>query len=183
MAEAMSYWVREADIDGYRCDVAGFVPTDFWEQVRRELDAIKPVFMLAEWEARDLHTRAFDMTYAWSWNEAMHHIAVGKADVEALRVYYAWNDKAYPRDSIRMLFVSNHDKNAWEGTEYEQFGDRSPGRVEFGESPGLRGRFWDHAASERCHPRRAAGGFRPRGLGSASRAAGVAVWRFGTAIG
>lgn len=123
MAEAMAYWVREADIDGYRCDVAGFVPTDFWEQVRRELDAIKPVFMLAEWEARDLHTGAFDMTYAWSWNEAMHHIAVGKADVEALRVYYAWNDKAYPRDSIRMLFVSNHDKNAWEGTEYEQFGD------------------------------------------------------------
>jgi hypothetical protein len=53
----------------------------------------------------------------------MHHIAVGKADVESLRVYYAWNDKAYPDDSIRMLFVSNHDKNAWEGTEYEQFGD------------------------------------------------------------
>ena len=123
MADAMAHWVREADIDGFRCDVAGFVPTDFWEQVRRELDAIKPVFMLAEWESRDLHTRAFDMTYAWSWNETMHHIAVGKADVESLRVYYAWNDKAYPDDSIRMLFVSNHDKNAWEGTEYEQFGD------------------------------------------------------------
>lgn len=123
MADAMVHWVRVADIDGYRCDVAGFVPTDFWEQVRRQLDAVKPVFMLAEWESRDLHTRAFDMTYAWSWNEAMHHIAVGKADVEALRVYYAWNDKAYSDDSIRMLFVSNHDKNAWEGTEYEQFGD------------------------------------------------------------
>ncbi len=24
---------------------------------------------------------------------------------------------------MRMLFVSNHDKNAWEGTEFEQFGD------------------------------------------------------------
>ena len=24
---------------------------------------------------------------------------------------------------MRMLFVSNHDKNSWEGTEYEQFGD------------------------------------------------------------
>ena len=26
-------------------------------------------------------------------------------------------------DALRMLFVSNHDKNAWEGTEFEQFGD------------------------------------------------------------
>jgi len=123
MTEAMAYWVREADVDGYRCDVAGMVPTDFWENVRRELDAIKPVFMLAEWEARDLHVRAFDMTYAWSWNDTMHHIAQGKADVESLYVYYAWNAKAYPRDIMRMMFVSNHDKNAWDGTEYEMFGD------------------------------------------------------------
>ncbi len=123
MADAMAYWVREANVDGFRCDVAGFVPLDFWEGVRAELDAIKPVFMLAEWESRDLHTRAFDMTYAWSWNETMHRIAMGKADVEALKVYYAWNDRFYPRDAYRMTFVSNHDKNAWEGTEYEQFGD------------------------------------------------------------
>ncbi|HET7399003.1 MAG TPA: alpha-amylase family glycosyl hydrolase [Intrasporangium sp.] len=123
MTEAMKYWVREADVDGYRCDVAGFVPVDFWENARRELDAIKPVFLLAEWEARDLHTRAFDMTYAWSWNETMHRIAQGEADVEALKVYYAWNDRSWQRDAFRMMFVSNHDKNAWEGTEYEQFGD------------------------------------------------------------
>jgi glycosidase len=123
MTEAMTYWVREADVDGFRCDVAGFVPTDFWENVRRELDAIKPVFMLAEWESRDLHTRAFDLTYAWSWNEALHKIAQGKSDLEPLRVYYAWNHKAYQRDAMRMTFVSNHDKNAWEGTEFEQFGD------------------------------------------------------------
>ncbi|CCI52324.1 MAG: alpha-amylase family glycosyl hydrolase [Tetrasphaera jenkinsii] len=123
MTEAMCYWVREADIDGYRCDVAGLVPVDFWDNVRRELDEIKPVFMLAEWEARDLHVRAFDMTYAWTWNDTMHHIAQGKATVEALYGFYAWNAKGYPRDAIRMMFVSNHDKNSWDGTEYEMFGD------------------------------------------------------------
>lgn len=122
MTEAMKFWVREAGVDGFRCDVAGYVPVDFWDNVRRELDEIKPVFLLAEWEARDLHTRAFDATYAWSWNETLHKIAHGKVDVEALKVYYAWNERAWPRDSIRMTFVSNHDKNAWEGTEYEQFG-------------------------------------------------------------
>jgi 1,4-alpha-glucan branching enzyme len=123
MTEAMTYWVREADVDGYRCDVAGYVPTDFWEHVRTELEKVKPVFLLAEWEARDLHVAAFDATYAWSWNDTLHKIAQGKADTEALKVYYAWNERAYPRDIMRMLFVSNHDHNAWDGTEYEQFGE------------------------------------------------------------
>lgn len=66
MTESMKYWVAEADIDGYRCDVGGFIPVDFWENVRAELDEIKPVFMLAEWESRDLHRKAFDMTYSWT---------------------------------------------------------------------------------------------------------------------
>jgi glycosidase len=123
MTEALKYWVKEVGIDGYRCDVAGFVPTDFWELARKELDAIKPVFMLAEWENRDLHAQAFDMTYAWSWNDAVHKICQGQADVSSLYVYYSWNEKAFPADGMRMLFVSNHDKNAWEGTEFEQFGD------------------------------------------------------------
>lgn len=123
MTKAMKYWVEVVDIDGYRCDVAGFVPTDFWDNVRQELDAIKPVFMLAEWESRDLHAEAFDMTYAWSWYDTMHNIIMGKAELSTLFVYYSWNEKAYPADAMRMLFVSNHDKNAWEGTEFENFGD------------------------------------------------------------
>jgi glycosidase len=122
MTDALKYWVREADIDGYRCDVAGFVPLDFWNNARRELDAIKPVFLLAEAQTRDLHAEAFDATYAWGWYEAMHNVAAGKADVGALIGYYSENEGLYPPDCIRMTFVSNHDKNAWEGTGPEQFG-------------------------------------------------------------
>ncbi len=123
MARAMCYWLKETDIDGYRCDVAGFVPQDFWAQVREELCDIKPVFMLAEWEARDVHYDAFDMSYAWSWNEAMHGIALGKLPLSKLYKYYSWNEKTYPKASMRMTFVSNHDKNAWDGTQFEQFGE------------------------------------------------------------
>lgn len=123
MIEALKYWVREADVDGYRCDVAGFLPTDFWNQARRALDAVKPVFMLAEWESRDLHIEAFDMTYGWSWYDTMHAIAKGQADLNRLFTYYSHNEKEYPADVMRMLFVSNHDKNSWEGTMNEQFGD------------------------------------------------------------
>ncbi len=30
MIAALKYWVEECDIDGYRCDVAGMVPIEFW---------------------------------------------------------------------------------------------------------------------------------------------------------
>lgn len=123
MADAMKYWVAEVDVDGFRADVAGFVPVDFWEEVRRELEAVKPVFMLAEWESRDLHARAFDATYAWSWYDAVHRIVRGQADVSRLYVYYSWDESAYPPEAMRMAFVSNHDKNAWEATQFEAFGD------------------------------------------------------------
>jgi len=122
MTEAMMYWVREADIDGFRADVAGFVPLDFWETARAQLETIKPVFLLAEWEMRDVHYAAFDASYAWSWSEAMRKIARGEADVNALFVFYSWNESAYPREAMRLVMTSNHDQNAWEGTEFEWFG-------------------------------------------------------------
>ncbi|WJG08225.1 alpha-amylase family glycosyl hydrolase [Aliiglaciecola sp. LCG003] len=126
MLKAMCYWVEQADIDGYRCDVAGFVPNDFWRSVRQQLTQIKPIFMLAEWESKDLHQHAFDMTYAWSWNEIMHNIAMQKGGLNKLFKYYSWNQKNYPKQAHRMTFVSNHDKNAWDGTQFEQFSDCLP---------------------------------------------------------
>ena len=129
MTRALRYWVEQADVDGYRCDVASFVPLDFWNNARKELDAIKPVFMLAESDSRDLHAEAFDATYAWPWWDAMHQIAHGKADVGALHGYYSGTENAFPHDAMRMVFVSNHDKNAWEGTQFEAFGDALPAAI------------------------------------------------------
>ncbi|MCB4436817.1 alpha amylase C-terminal domain-containing protein [Alteromonas sp. McT4-15] len=123
MIAAMKYWVETFDIDGFRCDVAGYVPNDFWQQARTALDSVKPVFMLAEWENRDLHEKAFNMTYAWSWNETLHELAHGKCSLDRLRKYYSWNERSWPLNAYRMTFVSNHDKNAWDGTQREQFGD------------------------------------------------------------
>ena len=70
MLDAMKYWVQEANIDGYRCDYAGGVPTYFWETARATLDTIKPVFMLAENQDNlGLLEYAFDCNYGWT----MHH--------------------------------------------------------------------------------------------------------------
>jgi len=123
MTDAMKWWVTETGVDGFRCDVAGYVPLDFWNNLRVELDAIKPVFMLAEWESRDLHAQAFDMTYAWTWHNTVRDIAMGKADVSKLVGYYSKHEKTWPTGGMRMTFVSNHDKNSWEGTQFELFGE------------------------------------------------------------
>lgn len=123
MADAMAFWVQEAGVDGFRCDVAAYVPIDFWNEVRRELDAIKPVFMLAEAASRDMHYEAFDATYAWGLHSALHEVARKGASVDALAGHYSEQDNLFPRGSMRMVFTSNHDKNSWEGTEFEMFGD------------------------------------------------------------
>ncbi len=123
MTEAMVYWVRDVGIDGYRADVAGFVPLDFWNTVRAELDKVKPVFMLAEWETPDMHQRAFDATYAWGWKEALQPIARGEADVGALRGYYYGQQNAWPDAAYRLLYTSNHDQNSWDGAAPDIYRD------------------------------------------------------------
>ncbi len=122
MTESLTYWVREFDIDGYRADVAGYVPLDFWETARAQMDAIKPVFMLAEWETRDLHARAFDATYGWGWKEVMQKIARGEANAGAMRAYYATQAVSWPHAAYRMNYTDNHDQNSWDGVAPEIYG-------------------------------------------------------------
>ena len=123
MADAMEYWVREFDIDGYRADVAGYVPLDFWEKVRPRLEQHRPVFMLAEWQTRDLHQEAFNATYAWEWKDAMQNIARNGAGPQALYGYYSANESAWPMDAMRMVYTSNHDQNSWDGVPGRIYGN------------------------------------------------------------
>jgi glycosidase len=123
MLDAMKFWLREYDIDGFRCDVAADVPTGFWNDARHELDKIKPVFMLAEAEQPDLHEHAFDMTYAWQIKNVFGDIAQGKKTVRDLDAYLAGPEYLYHPDAYRMLHTSNHDLNSWEGTEFVRLGD------------------------------------------------------------
>jgi glycosidase len=120
MISSMKYWLTEADIDGFRCDVAGWVPLDFWMEARTELQTVKPIFMLAEAEEVPLHD-AFEMTYGWNFHHIMNKIAKGESDATAIREYLA-NNK-YPANAYRMNFTSNHDENSWNGTEMERMGD------------------------------------------------------------
>ncbi len=123
MIDALKFWVEETNIDGYRCDVAGMVPIDFWNRAREELDKIKPVFMLAEWESPEMHENAFHMTYSWSFYHLLNAIARGDTMVTAIDSLWQKERATYPRDAFRMRFTSNHDENSWNGTVFERLGD------------------------------------------------------------
>ncbi|TXI94392.1 MAG: alpha-amylase [Burkholderiaceae bacterium] len=122
MIESMRFWLKEYDIDGFRCDVAAMVPTDFWNDARKELDKTKKVFMLAEAHEWDLQEKAFDMTYGWHYKDLWNEIAKGKKSVKDLDAFLAGEEKNYHPNSYRMLHITNHDLNSWEGTEFERLG-------------------------------------------------------------
>ncbi len=129
MTESLVYWVRDFGIDGYRADVAGYVPTDFWETARAQLETVKPVFMLAEWEQRDLHARAFDATYAWKWKEAMQRLAKDGSGAFAIRSYYAEQAESWPHAALRMVYTDNHDQNSWDAVASEIYGPAYPAAI------------------------------------------------------
>lgn len=123
MIASMRWWLDSMRVDGFRCDVAGGVPMDFWIEARRALAAVRPdLFMLAEAEGPQFHA-AFDMTYGWELHHLLNDIAQGKKGAAALDAYFAEQDTLYPPDAYRMYFTSNHDENSWNGSALERMGE------------------------------------------------------------
>ncbi len=121
MIAAMQYWVRECNIDGFRCDMAHLVPLNFWNAARTQCDALKPLFWLAECEVVSYHD-VFDASYSWWFMHVSEDYAKGKEPLQTIRnVLHAYSQ--YPDGAIKLFFTSNHDENSWNGTEYEKYGD------------------------------------------------------------
>lgn len=148
MIAAMAFWVEEIGVDGFRVDVAHGVPVDFWEQAADSLYALEPLFMLAEAEVPEIvNDGAFVMDYGWAMHHLLNNIAkargagshagtlvqgnlvdgaegAGEESYTALDIdeQLAKQQRDYRR-GYQMQFTSNHDENAWAGTEFQRFGD------------------------------------------------------------
>lgn len=123
MLKAMEYWVKEFDVDGYRCDYAGGVPLEFWEEARTKLNKIKPVYMLAEDDrAMSFMKYAFNSNYGWKLYHDLNSIAVGKKNASTLTSYFKHTVKNYPEATYPLHFIDNHDENSWNGTVEERLG-------------------------------------------------------------
>ena len=143
MIDAMKFWLTDVGVDGFRCDVAMEVPTDFWEEARPQLQAVKEdLFMLAEASVPELQKDGFDMGYNWPMKDLFSAIAATSgqysfmgSDVmvwefpttHANAIDSLVNRQAadYPKDTYLMNMVTNHDLNSWEGTEFDRLGNLS----------------------------------------------------------
>jgi alpha-amylase len=123
MISAMKFWVTECDIDGFRCDLAFWVELPFWKKARQELDAVKPLFWLGEFDELENPTygEAFDASYTWTWMHKTKEFYEKKLPVDSLYKVLARYDDLGDR-TMRSWFTTNHDENSWNGTEYEKYG-------------------------------------------------------------
>ncbi len=121
--DAMKFWVKECDIDGYRCDMAHLVPLDFWIQAKRKLAKCKEhLFWLGECEEPEYH-KVFDATYTWRWMHASEEFYHQRMNLQSLLTVLYKSVTEFPCNALRAYFTSNHDENSWNGTEYEKYGD------------------------------------------------------------
>jgi alpha-amylase len=117
----MQFWVNETGIDGFRCDMAHLVPLHFWQQARRELDAIRPLAWLAETEEPVYHA-AFDINYTWEFLHQMERYWRNETNINGLENVLYKSDTFFIPNALRMYFTSNHDENSHSGTEYDRMG-------------------------------------------------------------
>lgn len=123
MIEAMQYWVKEFDIDGFRCDLASWVELDFWIEARPELEKLKHLFWLGEYDELENpdYGRVFDASYSWAWMHLTEDFYKKNLPQDTLiQLLYRYN--AIGDTTLRAWFTSNHDENSWNGTEFEKYG-------------------------------------------------------------
>lgn len=122
MTDAMLYWIREFDIDGFRADLAHLTPLPFWMNARQEASQLKSdLVWLAETEDISYH-QAFDISFTWQWMHATEEYCKAKKSfADLLHVLDQYNH-SFPTQAVRMWFTSNHDENSWNGTAFEKYG-------------------------------------------------------------
>lgn len=125
MIAQLKFWIKTTGIDGFRCDVAGDVPDDFWKRAISELKSEKNIFMLAEGDKPQLNADGFDATYTWNDFSLFKKIAKGISKASAFDSALNRTDQQFPANALRMFFTSNHDENSWEKADYET----TPGAV------------------------------------------------------
>jgi glycosidase len=124
MIDQMIYWLQQEGVDGFRCDVASFVPVDFWQQAIPKLRAEKPIFMLAESDDPALLAPGlFDAAYGWASHHLINDIAGYKNNAASYNWHITEQFKKYGDKGVLMNFVENHDENSWNGTFFSRAGN------------------------------------------------------------
>lgn len=121
MIDAMKYWVEEFNIDGYRCDAATYVPLSFWTEARAVIDEVKKITWLCEGD-KATYMQVFDYDYSWGFSNNLNEFGEsGNLPEFISNCNKLFSNNAYA-DKGRMIYITNHDLNAYDGTEFSRFG-------------------------------------------------------------
>lgn len=131
MIDAMRYWLERFDIDGYRMDVAGFVPDAFWREAIPQLRAAGADLMLAEWGAPKMHALGFDLTYGWDAYTQLKQVWKGEAPASAFAEKALADVQSLPAGGMRLRFTTNHDETAWDQPPVTLFGGAEGARAAY----------------------------------------------------
>ena len=125
MIAAMNFWVKESNIDGFRCDQAALVDSSFWRKCITDLRKNKNVLMLAESEAPWVHEVGFNISYPWKMFHVMEKISAGTRNALSIDSVLTDFDTLFIKDAAFMYFTSNHDENSHNKADYGTFaGDK-----------------------------------------------------------
>ena len=112
MIDMMKYWLKEFNLDGFRCDVAYTVPVDFWEAARAELEKINPqIVIIADAGARpSLLTKAFDMDYAWNLFSSLKGVMDSVSPADMLRQSWEHTQQQFSKGALHLRFTDNQSE-------------------------------------------------------------------------
>ena len=123
--ESLKMWAEI--VDGFRCDVASFVPVEFWCKARAAVEAVRPGCI---WLAETVHSgfglmsrqmglysandyemfRAFDMEYDYDIREVFDRYLSGNCNLSNYIDVINFQECCYPDNYIKMRFLENHDQ-------------------------------------------------------------------------
>jgi glycosidase len=131
LIRSMKYWVDSFNIDGYRCDVAGMVPFDWWKECIGELRKSRPLLMLAEGDDPRLYESGFDMTYGWEMYQTLKDVWAGKRGTVAIDSVLQKEKAKYPANYNCLRFITNHDENSWDDVPQVKFTSEDGAKAAF----------------------------------------------------
>ena len=114
-------------MDGFRCDVASFVPLDFWKEARAAVERVHPGFV---WLAETVHRtfgllcrrqgvysmrdneafEAFDIEYEYDIREIFDAWLQGRAPLSHYLDLMNFQELVYPANYNKLRFLENHDQ-------------------------------------------------------------------------
>ena len=123
MIAAMKYWVLEANVDGFRCDAADMVPSDFWKSALDQLKAIdnRKLILLAEGGDPSNFTAGFQMNYAWDFYTNMKQVYNNGKAASSIFTTHITEYSVLPAGAKKLRYTTNHDLSAYEGTPVTLF--------------------------------------------------------------